>query len=282
MRVLLFVLPVLFLLGFGCPDKTKTEGPFTQKDILDNLERNDQERYHLFIEFEHPYFHTASTRLTLYADHTRWAIVFEKSGYSNAGFDGEIEMAYFGNCLINLESQGDPDSASSNMKTVVVMHTADLDSISENELVRPAIRQVRVRDTMVDMEQDKNKYLARNIDDTVFKNPNNLIDLPSLIRYLSEQHPGLFRATDQERRKCLPADLPMLMQIDQWHHEPYAIFDDMTGPNEHHLKKIGTKPRDNETYRLIAKILVSGDTSLWKPTLKPNNDWRNWRRAGYM
>jgi hypothetical protein len=33
---------------------------------------------------------------------------------------------------------------------------------------------------------------------------------------------------------------------------------------------------------MIADILVSKDTTKWKPTLKPNNDWRNWPNAGYM
>lgn len=60
---------------------------FTQKDILDYLEATDQEIYHFFIDLEHPYFFTAGSRLTLYADDKRWAIVFEKSGYANRGLE---------------------------------------------------------------------------------------------------------------------------------------------------------------------------------------------------
>jgi len=59
------------------------------------------------------------------------------------------------------------------------------------------------------------------------------------------------------------------MQIDQWHHAAYYQGD-------------GEKPSEQETYQLIAEVLVSKDITKWKPVLSPNNDWRNWRNAGYM
>jgi len=35
-------------------------------------------------------------------------------------------------------------------------------------------------------------------------------------------------------------------------------------------------PSQQETYKLLAKILVTRDTANWKPTQKPNNSWKNW------
>jgi hypothetical protein len=254
---------------------------FIQKDILDYLEETDQETYHFFIDFEHPYFHTAGSRLTLYADEKRWAIVFEKSGYSNTGFRGEIELTYFGNCLTNLQSDGSADGFTSNMKNVVLIDTPPLENDMDG-LVAKKIKQVKVRDTLLNIEQDKSVYEKKGIRDTVYDNAENLIDLPSLIRYLDEEHPTLFRATDKELRKCLPADLPKLMQIDEWHHEAYTKHKNMTSPTEYHYEVMGKKPSDYETYKMIADILVSRDTTKWRPTLKPNNNWRNWPNAGYM
>ncbi len=244
---------------------------FTQEDILNQLEAYDQETYHFFIDLEHPYFHTASSRLTLYGDSKRWAIVFEKSGYSNSGDRGEIELEYFGNCLINLLSEGSPEGYTSNMQTIILISTPKLKRIENDtdELVAANIKQVKVRDNFLNIEHDKTKYEQKGIRDTVYDNPGNLIDFPSLIRYLAEEHPSLFRATDRELRKCLPDDLPKLMQIDQWHHERY-------------YQGSGAKPSSYETYRMIADILVTRDTTKWKPTLMPNNDWRNWPNAGYM
>jgi hypothetical protein len=254
---------------------------FTQKDILDYLEETDQETYHFFIDFEHPYFHTAGSRLTLYADTIRWAIVFEKSGYSNTGRLAEIELTYFGNCLTNLQSEGSADGFTSNMMNVVLIDTLPLENDTDG-LVSQKIRQVKVRDFLLSIEHDKSVYETKGIRDIVYDNEENLIDLPSLIRYLGEEHPTIFRATDKELGKCLPDDLPKLMQIDEWHHEAYTKFKHLTSPTEYHFEVIGIKPSEYETYKMIADILVSRDSTKWRPTLKPNNNWRNWPNAGYM
>jgi hypothetical protein len=35
-------------------------------------------------------------------------------------------------------------------------------------------------------------------------------------------------------------------------------------------------PSQQETYKLLAKILATQDTTNWKPTQKANNSWKNW------
>ena len=279
---------ILLLAGIiGCNpaqnNKDKMHRTFTQRDILDYLERYDQETYHFFIDFEHPYFFTAGSRLTLYADASRWAIVFEKSGYSTGNSCGEIEFDYFGNCLKNLTSQIPGDTTTSNMGHVILIDNKDLEQIEDGfELVAREKRNIKVRDTLLTIEQDQSKYLARGINPKHYNNPNKLIDFPSLIRYLDEENPTVFRATDKELRTCLPDDLPQLMQIDRWHHESYSHFKWMTSPTAFEDRTVGIKPSSYETYVMIADILVSRDTTKWKPTLKPNNDWRNWPNAGHM
>ena len=244
--------------------------PYSQKDILEYLEHYDQETYHFFIDLEHPYFFTAGSRLTLYADETRWAIVFEKSGYSTGSSAAEIEFAYFGNCLTNLKSEIPGNETTSNMSSEWIIDNTELERIQHDfELVAKDKNQVKVRDTFLPIEHDWTKYLAKGIKPQHYDNPDKLIDFPSLIRYLDEENTTLFRATDKELRMHLPADLPQLMQIDKWHHKRYYQGE-------------GKRPSEYETYKMIADILVSKDTSKWKPTLKPNNDWRNWPNAGYM
>ncbi len=56
----------------------------------------------------------------------------------------------------------------------------------------------------------------------------------------------------------------------------------MTSPTTYENEIVGTKPSDYETYKMIANILVSKDITKWNPTLKPNNNWRNWPNAGHM
>lgn len=258
---------------------------FMQQEILNYLESYDQETYHFHIDFEHPYFYTAGTRLTLFADKNRWAIVFEKSGYSTGNNCGEIELAYFGNCLQNLKSGIAGDDTTSNIKSVILINATDLEQIDDGEfeeLVSKSKDKIKVRDTLLSLEHDTSKYRAKNIKLQDYDNPNGLVDFPSLIRYLDEEHPAVFRATDEELRTCLPSDLPKLMQINQWHHKAYYKNKHLTSPTTYAVEEIGTKPSDYETYRMIADVLVSRDTTKWKPTLKPNNDWRNWLKAGSM
>ena len=236
---------------------------YTQKDILDYLESYDQETYHFFIDFEHPYFYTAGSWITLFADKDRWAIVFEKSGYSTGSDCGAIEFTYFGNCLLNLES-GDPeDHSTSNMKVAILISDEDLRAIEEDYLlIDKNSSTIKVRDTLLPFEA------------------NNQINTYDLIRYLEAKKPALFKATDSELWQCLPSDLPKLMQIDNWNHQPYSKHKNMISPSAYVIEKTGTKPSKNETYKLIADILVTKDTTKWKPTLPPNNDWKNWPRAG--
>jgi hypothetical protein len=250
--------------------QTNKSMPYSQKDILEYLERYDQETYHFFVDLEHPYFFTAGSRLTLYADETRWAIVFEKSGYSTGSNTAEIEFAYFGNCLTNLKSEIPGNETTSNMSSIRLIDYTELQRIEYDfELVAKDKKEVKIRDKYLRIEHDWKKYIAKDIKPQHYDNPEKLIDFPSLVRYLDEENTTLFRATEKELRTHLPVDLPWLMQIDKWHHERY-------------FQRNGKRPSEYETYKMIADILVSKDKSKWEPTLKPNNDWRNWPNAGYM
>jgi hypothetical protein len=42
------------------------------------------------------------------------------------------------------------------------------------------------------------------------------------------------------------------------------------------------RPSSYETWQLIAKVLATGDTELYKPKLQPNSHWKNWPDAGTM
>ena len=69
---------------------------FTADNVLEFMDNCVvKEPCWFFMELDHGYFHTANSRLTLYADNTRWAIVFEKNGYANRGYRIEVETHYF-------------------------------------------------------------------------------------------------------------------------------------------------------------------------------------------
>ncbi|QEM06328.1 hypothetical protein DIU31_023430 [Mucilaginibacter rubeus] len=101
------------LLFYNVANNTSFKTSFTEKEILTQLDlafkgipseyypagKKDDIKYNFFFDLEHGYFATAGNRIHLYADASRWAIVFEKTGYANRGGDAEIELDYIGNCI---------------------------------------------------------------------------------------------------------------------------------------------------------------------------------------
>lgn len=245
---------------------------YTKEDILTDLE--NLHPYKSLPNFGLSSETLAGSRITLFADSTRWAVVFETV---EPGQYGELILYYFGNCLINQEKGGLYGQYLSNTSFLRLITSEEYASIVAGEdigsgLIAKDAKQVRVREQYLPIEQDKNEYAMRGIPLNDYLDTVEQIDYPAMLRYLAEKHSDLFRATDEELRTLLPKDLPKLFVIDKWHHQDYYVFPD--GVNS----PFGKKPSSYETYPMIAEILVTKDLSKWRPTLAPNNDWRNWRR----
>lgn len=253
--------------------------PFVAKDVIDYLDTCIiDEPYCFFMDLEHGYFHTANSRLTLYADGVHWAIVFEKNGYANRGGRIEFELNYFGNCLRTLDRAGADDRYVCNAKYVTLADGEALQAIaSDFEQVSLDASRVIVRGQSVPLPPAMAGF-ARWIpdieDDKGFPGRPNFCDLA---RYLAFEHADLCRATDAEKRMCLPPDLPHLMMIDAWHHRSYHHYRNGTDD-----ELIGDAPSTYETFPLIAEVLAARDPSRFRPTLPANNHWSNWPVAGAL
>jgi hypothetical protein len=251
---------------------------FSAKDVIDYLDTCIiDEAYCFFMDLEHGYFHTANSRLTLYADEARWAIVFEKNGYSNRAFRIDLELNFFGNCLRNLGRAGESDRYTCNAKFVTLVDRDALDAIaSDFEQVSPAASAVKVRGQSVTLPSTKAgwaKWVPDIDDESVFERPT----FWDLARFLAFEYVDLCRATDAEKRLCLPADLPQIMTLDAWHHRDYSHY--VNGPDN---KLMGDAPSSYETFPLLADVLATRDPSRYRPTLPPNNHWSNWPEAGSL
>ena len=258
--------------------------PYNEAEILEQLdlafnqipseyypkaERGDI-KYNFFLDLEHGYCETAGSRIHLYADSTRWAIVFEKSGYQNRGGYAEIELIYVGNCIDYPVERYPERNYISNMSTVLLIDPAELERIENKEgsemetfeLIGQNVKQIKVRDKFIPFDNDAENYKKLGINLRDEDNPKKLIGFGDFIRYLHETNPRLISATESEIRKHIPADIPKLMTIEEFH---YVSAYEKSIP-----------PSRQETYKLIAKVLVTRDISNWKPTKKPNNSWKNW------
>ncbi|MCO6497737.1 MAG: hypothetical protein J5I50_08765 [Chitinophagaceae bacterium] len=257
---------------------------FSEKEILEEMDlafNNKPGRYfppakegdvllNFFPDLEHGYCLTAGNRFHLYADSEHWAVVFEKSGYQNRRTTAEIELNYYGNC-INWPVEPGPDgNYITNSYGVMLIDSDEFgrienregDEMETFEMISPDTDKIRVRDTHINFDSNYSNYEKLGIQFNEDYNPRKLIGFGDLIRYLSETDPQLIAATEAEIRKVFSTEIPKLMTIDDFHFT--SVFDRTIPPSR------------QETYRLMAKVLTTGDYKEWKPVLPPNNSWRNW------
>lgn len=252
----------------GKQDQRNSEAAYTESDILDALDDcGKSSPYKLFPDLGEGYTALAGSRITLFADKERWAIVYEKSGFSYRGFSVDEHVFFFGNCLKDLPIAAGRYPA--NFTYFPVIQQEELMRIVDgNDAIRTEVDSVNVRNVKLPVSHLPADYNAAGIDLT-----NGQIRVESLMRLLENQHPDLFKATEAETRSCIPGDLPGIMVIDHWHQDQWISA--YTG-------SVGTPPGQQETFKLIAKVLVSKDTSLYKPVLSPNNHWKYWPQSGQL
>ena len=227
-------------------------------------------KYNFFLDLEHGYCETAGSRIHLFADSARWAIVFEKSGYQNRGTSAEIELNYVGNCIDYPIDKYPERNYITNSDRIILINPTEFERIENKEgaemetfeLIGQGIIEIKIRDKFVPFDNNYINYEKVGIEIRDYDNPKKLIGFGDWVRYLHETNPSLISATEDEIRKHIPKDIPKLMTIEEFH---FVSAYEKTNP-----------PSQQETYKLIAKVLTTTDTTNWRPTQKPNNSWKNW------
>ncbi|MBS1661841.1 MAG: hypothetical protein JST68_12415 [Bacteroidetes bacterium] len=276
----------MFLLLESCNAGHKNgTGMVSEAEILDELDlafngiqsdhyprgHSKDIRYNFFLDLEHGYFVTAGSRIHLYGDSTRWAIVFEKNGYANRGFRAEIELDYVGNCIDYPVDKYAEQSYITNASRITLIGSEEYERVENKlgsdmerfELIGAGVKEIKVRGVAVPFDSNYRDYEKLGIKVREHDNPRKLIGFEDFVRYLNETRPALISATEGDIRQHIPKNLPKLMTIGEFHFE--SAYDK------------GRPPSMQETYKLIAKVLVTRDTTKWRPTQKANNDWRNWK-----
>jgi hypothetical protein len=227
-------------------------------------------KYNFFLDLESPYCVLASSRIHLFADSTRWAIVFETCGYETRSFLADIALTSFGNCINYNRETYNGFTYISNAEFVYLIDENEMEHIRNKttdktesiELVDPNVKTIKIHDSIIPFENDYRKYEQQGIKVSGEDNPQNRIRFSDILRYLNATNPTLISATEKEIKKNLPSDLPKLMTITDFHY--MSLYHQSIPPSK------------QEAYQLIAKILVARNTALWKPTQNANNHWSNW------
>jgi len=287
----------------------------TEKQILTHLDNYKWGYYCQFIDLGHAYSFLIDSRLNVFrGDNDRWAIVAERLGYNPRAGSILLDIYYYGNCLVNLEQYNGQDT---NYYTVYPINWDSFAHSLDGEILTPEAQHWIVRDQKVKLSQDKQDYITAGIELKEYE--PNTIRAEEAARLAIIKNREVFRAIDNELYKSLPPDLKKILVIDEWYHKD---FNEIVQPkiSDEHLLQVpdinrlvkeqlklseeefismfrqqeartdewgknlwqDNRPSSYETWQMIAKVIATGDTSFYKPTLQANTDWKNWPESGSL
>lgn len=211
-------------------------------------------------------------RLHVYADDSRWAVVFEDFKPSQGG---DITLYSFGNCLINQEQCGAYGQYLSNLSFHRLISADEFKRIKVgvyHTLISRKTNRIKIRNENFLITHDLNVYQKMKIPIVNYLNPRKHVDYMALMRYLDEVYPDLMKATEEELQNQVPKDLPKILQLNRFYLEDYGV---QPTAEEGVFQEYGVKPSSQEAFQLLTEIILTKDIKKWKPTLRSNNHWRD-------
>jgi len=275
----------------------------TARDVLDELDDDARGPGARFLDFDHGYNYHVDQRLSAYGDGARWVVVIEQLCVNprHGSLGGIMTLVYYhGNAVVLPPQPGWEDQPVQTLAVVEDGPGGPLFEGREFQRVNLNAVDLRIRGRVVPIRTDPNYYWARNIEvETIthkqvdemieqvrrFLPPEHAeaqvksfeemrervgkfeLDTWHLARGLVPEHRDLLLATESERRRGVPADLPLLLQIDEWDH-PRLLEKEL--------------PSSCESFKMIARVLASGDPGKYQPTEPPNTHWSNWPLSGSL
>lgn len=234
-------------------------GAFSAAEILDQLDRCAEA--FTFPILDNAYVYPAAARMTLFRDAARWAIVIEVLGFnSHMGGTGGIDDALycFGNCLRRPPGISPEDT----LRPVGDGGSGPLFD-PEGMTLRRTATDLSIRGTRVELPRDPEHYLERKI---LLEKPPDVQGF-ELLRGLLPEHRGCLLATEEELRARIPADLAQIFRLDEWSHPDISD---------------GDMPAQCPTFQALARVLETGDLTLYRPRRKPNTHWSRWPEGGVL
>ncbi|MGW4461852.1 DUF7003 family protein [Micromonospora sp. NPDC004704] len=230
-----------------------------------------------FREPGNPRSYQIATRLRAFSDSVRWALVIEAVGHDARAANVVDIMDALGNCLVGTTESWE---ALYLRRVENFLDLFDFGDPVDEGLEPPRYRQVPIIVRGRELHVDAAATIPQE----------------DLFRLLETEHRDLLLGDEAELRRLVPADLPQVLGLDDWHHVTLRIKP--PGPDrERHRRQhenlvrhgrpedrvpFETRPSDVETYRQIALVLATGDPSHYRPTAPPNTHWSNWPWSGRM
>lgn len=217
------------------------------------------------------YVYLAATRLSLFRSALDWALTIEVFGFSPRSGVPDTCIYTFGSRLRNRPQPGDYVS-----REAYDLHLAN-NPYNESGFVFP----VEVGEWLdgEDVSANASRIVVRNEslllpgraqyqEVGIELDPGEPIRVFQLCRFLASKRRAMVLATEAELRVNVPEDLELMLQLNEWNHPDVADE--------------SCRPSGSETFQLLARTLVTGDASAYRPTLSPNTHWKNWPEGGTL
>ena len=194
-----------------------------------------------FPDLGHGYFFAIEARLHGFADASRWALSVEAVGYNPRAGDVLDVLHTHGNCL----TTGEPGFVNEDF-------LGRIDNFAETE------------DATEPETWTGSDIVVRGHRISLDGQPGD--ELSAVFRRLVPAHRDPLLADAAELRRRIPADLPEILRLEQWHQPD--LF--------------ATKPSMSQAFAQVAEALAANDPSLYRPTEEPNTQWTNWPDSGSL
>lgn len=223
--------------------------------------------YYLIPSFSDFYLLLAGTRIHLYANNTKWTIVFELNGYNLGDYTVSTFLYYIGD-YIDIVDNAKERKYISNMNKIVRLNYEDISKICNDDeyetILKPNnVNSITLHGRTIHIESDIEKYENAGIELTVNDRNEKIITIKDIVRYIWHTDKEALLLNDNEIRKNIDTDLHKIMTIDHFHYNDLFSYEEVP-------------PSKVELFQMIAKVIASQDSTMWKPTENPNNHWKNW------
>ncbi len=231
-----------------------------KEEILEQLDKCNSDFN--FPMLDNGYVYPAGTKLTAYRDDKRWVLIIEAIGFSyrGGGHNGISNCLHiYGNCL-----NYSPGTQDENF-LYLTNDSQDCETFDNEEYfyLNPKCSNFILREQTLSIIHDRNQYTTSGIE----LEDGEKINAFEFLRLLDYLHHDKLVATEYEIRERIPADIPKVLELQEWFH-PDIVNGDL--------------PSENETFQQIAEVLETGDIACYKPTRQPNTHWKNWPEGGTL
>ncbi|HZE98218.1 MAG TPA: hypothetical protein VE981_14400 [Planctomycetota bacterium] len=226
-----------------------------------------------FPMLDNGYIYLAATRLSLYRSPEDWALAIEVFGYSPRAGTPDVTVHTFASRLRDRNKPNQyanraayeaylRDNPHNESRPFFPLGDDDWQDEEDPEIVSRDAMQVTVRGKPIQLPSLTE--LARH---GIELSERPRLTVFELARYLAAVVPQDVLATPKERRVSVFPELKELLVLKQWNHPD-------VGEDE--------RPSGSRTFQQLARVLETGDVSLYRPTDKPNSHWAHWPEGGTL